>query len=175
MSAVIVPYKDSMNREVREIFFESSTKKSFTDEAEKEAFFDKYLGYYLRHYPEFAWVAMGERVLGYVIVAPTSDDPELQELQPHLKIFGSQFQDYPAHLHINCHHESRGMGVGVQLVAQAEKKLRGLKIKGLHIMTGSDAPNKSFYKKLGFDFQTELNFHGSTILFMGKSLSDDKL
>ncbi len=67
------------------------------------------------------------------------------------------------------------MGVGSKLIAEAEKELRALNIKGLHIMTGHDAANKSFYKKLGFDFQTELNFQGSTILFMGKSLSDDKL
>ena len=175
MSAVIVPYQDSMNKEVREIFFESSTKKSFKDDAEKEAFYEKYLGFYLRNFPELAWVAMGTRVLGYVIVAPTSDDQKLLELQPHLKIFTEHFASYPAHLHINCHHESRGLGVGSKLIAEAEKKLRALNIKGLHIMTGHDAANKSFYKKLGFDFQTELNFHGSTILFMGKSLSGDKL
>lgn len=175
MSALIVSYDDSMNEEVREIFFESSTKKSFKDDAEKNAFYEKYLGFYLRNYPELAWVAKADRVLGYVIVAPESHNPELQKLQPHLQVFDSHFQNYPAHLHINCHHESRGMGVGSKLIAEAEKKLRALHIKGLHIMTDSDAANKSFYKKLGFDFQTELNFHGSTILFMGKSLSDDKL
>ena len=175
MSAVIVPYQDSMYKEVREIFFESSTKKTFKDEAEKESFYEKYLGFYLNHYPQFAWVARNERVLGYVIVAPETRNPELQKLQPHLQVFDSLFQSYPAHLHINCHHESRGHGVGSKLIHEAEIKLRQLNIKGLHIMTGSDAANKNFYKKLGFDFQTELNFHGSTILFMGKSLSDDKL
>ncbi len=175
MSAVIVPYEDSMNKEVREIFFESSTKKTFKDESEKDAFYEKYVGFYLRNYPELAWVAKAGRVLGYVIVAPESHNHELQKLQPHLQVFDSHFPNYPAHLHINCHHESRGMGIGSLLIAEAEKKLRFLNIKGLHIMTGSDAANKNFYKKLGFDFQTELNFHGSTILLMGKSLSDDKL
>ena len=175
MSAVVVPYEDSMNEEVREIFFESSTKKLFKDEAEKEAFYEKYLGFYLKHYPQFAWVARSERVLGYVIVAPESQNIELQKLQPHLQVFDSYFQNYPAHLHINCHYESRGLGVGSKLILEAETKLRQLNIKGLHIMTSRDAANKSFYKKLGFDFQTELNFHGSMILFMGKSLSDDKL
>ncbi len=80
MSAVIVPYQDSMNKEVREIFFESSTKKTFKDLAEKEAFYEKYLGFYLRNFPELAWVAKGTRVLGYVIVAPKSDERELLEL-----------------------------------------------------------------------------------------------
>jgi ribosomal protein S18 acetylase RimI-like enzyme len=175
MSALIMPYDPSMNEELREIFFESSTKKSFKDAADKEAFYEKYLGYYLHHFPELALVAVGDRVLGYVVVAPESEGEELNAFQPHLKTFAAFLGDYPAHLHINCHFSSRGLGVGSRLLQEVEKKLRAINIKGLHIMTRSDAPNQSFYKKLGFNFQTELNFQGSAILFMGKSLADDKI
>ncbi len=175
MSALIGPYDPSMNEEVREIFFESSTKKSFKDAADKEVFYEKYLGFYLRHYPDLAFVAVDTRVLGYVVVAPESEGEELTALQPHLKTFAAFLRDYPAHLHINCHHESRGLGLGSRLILEVEKKLQSLNIHGLHIMTDSNAANKNFYKKLGFDFQTELNFQSSAILFMGKSLADDKL
>lgn len=173
MSALIVPFEEKYLSEMREIFFESSTKKDFKDEAEKEAFFQKYLGFYLTHFPDLAYVAVGDRVLGYVVCAPISDGSELWKIQPHMKEFQDQLNDFPAHLHINCHHESRGMGVGSKLILEIEKQLKALKITGLHIMTGPDSPNKAFYKKLGFTHLIEQNFHGSPILFMGKPLSDN--
>jgi ribosomal protein S18 acetylase RimI-like enzyme len=173
MSAVIVPFEEKFLPEIREIFFESSTRKKFKDEHEEESFFYKYVGFYLQYYPELAFVAHAGMVLGYVLGAPTSDSLELQKIQSHLKIFESQFKRYPAHLHINCHHESRGMGIGAQLVQQFEGALLEKKIQGLHIMTGPDALNKNFYKKLGFDHEVLEDFHGSRILFMGKSLPNE--
>lgn len=175
MSALIVSYAEVTGDEkvlaqVREIFFESSTKKDFKDASEKEAFFEKYLGYYLRNHPELAWVAQEDRVLGYVVAVADSQDDALYKIQPHLKTFEKYFAQYPAHLHINCHVESRGKGVGGQLVKAVEKRLKAMNIQGLHIMTGADALNKKFYQKLGFDFEAIEFFHDSPILFMGKSL-----
>ena len=161
--------------EVREIFFESSTKKDFKDEAEKEAFYQKYVGFYLKHYPEFAWVALGSKVLGYVVASPVSDSNELQKLQPHLATFSGEYEKFPAHLHINCHLDARGQGVGSELMKVVVKTFKNNNIRGLHIMTGPVSPNRSFYKKLGFSFEVERNFHGSSILLMGKSLSEDSL
>lgn len=170
MSANIRRFESRDLPEVRGIFFESSTKKTFIDDADKEAFFQKYLGFYLKHYPELAMVAELGKILGYVVAAPHSNDPELNVLQPHMKIFHSYAVNYPAHLHINCHHESRGMGVGRNLVLQIMQELKALNIIGIHIMTGPDSANQSFYKKLGFDFQVGIDFQGSPILFMGRSL-----
>lgn len=175
MSANIVPFLAVQNRpevlaEIREIFFESSTKKSFKDPAEKDAFFEKYLGFYLRSFPELVWIAQGARVLGYVVASPDSHGEELLRLQPHMQTFENLFIDYPAHLHINCHHESRGLGVGSKLIEAVIKALKEQNIVGLHIMTGPDSPNRAFYKKLGFDFESQLPFQGAPILFMGKRL-----
>ena len=156
--------------EIKEIFFESSTKKTFKDDAEKEGFFYKYLGFYLEHFPELCLVAVDEKVLGYVVTSPKSDSSELLSIQPHLKTFEEYFNRFPAHLHINCHADSRGKGVGSKLISETEMKLQGMKIKGLHIMTGPDAANQKFYKKLGFNFQVVQDFNGSSILFMGKEL-----
>jgi GNAT superfamily N-acetyltransferase len=176
MSAVVRQFEARDLEEVRGIFFESSSKKTFKDDAEKEAFFHKYLGVYLEYFPELALVAIDKRVLGYVVASPVSDgNGPLAMLQPHLKIFSSYFKDYPAHLHINCHYESRGKGIGSKLILETEKRLKILNIKGLHIMTGPDSANQSFYKKLGFDFQTEEPFQGSSILFMGKNLRVNSL
>lgn len=170
MSAFIVPFEDKYLGEVREIFFESSTRKDFKSAEEKEAFFYKYVGFYLKHFPEFALVCVSERVLGYILGAPESHDGELNTIQPHLKIFHEELKKYPAHLHINCHADSRGKGVGGKLVKSLEEMLKARNIGGLHIMTGADASNKNFYKKLGFDHEVIEEFHGSKILLMGKTL-----
>lgn len=170
MSAIVVPFENKFLPEVRTIFFESSTKKEFKDEAEKEAFFYKYVGHYLKYYPEYAFVALEDKVLGYLVASPESESNEFNLIQPHLKVFHESFQDFPAHLHINCHHESRGKGIGRLLVAAGEERLRKHNISGLHIMTGVDARNQSFYQRLGFNSEISKTFNGSLILLMGKKL-----
>ncbi len=156
--------------ELREIFFESSTRKDFADEADKDHFFFKYVGVYLKHFPEYLWVAREGRILGYMIGAPVTDETELHRVQPHLQIFQKHFTDYPAHLHVNFHPDARGMGLGSKLFSQLEKQFQEAGIRGVHIMTGPDSRNKIFYQRLGFDFEVVLDFRGSPILLMGKRL-----
>jgi ribosomal protein S18 acetylase RimI-like enzyme len=176
MSAHITSYQNEMYHEVRDIFFESSTKKDFKDEKEKEDFYFKYLGFYLTRYPELAFVAKKDnKILGYVVGSAVSQNDELLILQPHLKVFKNFFKEYPAHLHINCHFESRGLGVGSQLVLEIEKQFKILKVSGMHIMTGPDASNQTFYRRLGFNFEHQCDFQGSAILFMGKKLLENTL
>lgn len=154
--------------ELKEIFFESSAKKEFKDQKEKDDFFWKYLGFYLVNFPDYVWIARLGRILGYVVGAPITNDPQIYEIQPHLKSFEAFFNDYPAHLHINCHAEARGLGVGSKLLKELENKLQEAQITGLHIMTSPESRNKNFYKRLGFDFEVTLNSSGSPILLMGK-------
>ncbi len=175
MSAFVIPFlevqdQDQILNEIREIFFESSTKKEFKDNEEKELFFEKYLGYYLTHHPELTFIALDKKVLGYIVAAPDSNASGLHALQPHLGVFKKYFNKFPAHLHINCHHESRGLGVGGLLILALENKLKSLNILGVHIMTGADSINRKFYQKSGFDFEAVESFRDSSILFMGKCL-----
>ncbi len=157
--------------QLREIFFESSTKRDFKDAAEKDAFYHKYLGLYLERFEEFVWVARDQKkILGYMVGSPVTLDPELYRIQPHLHVFESYLESYPAHLHVNFHSDARGLGLGSKLFSELEKQLQVLKIKGVHIMTGPDSRNKSFYLRLGFSFEVTLSYQGSSILLMGKSL-----
>lgn len=168
MSAVVIKaYTPSDLSQIEVIFFESSTKKTFASEEEKKAFQWKYLGSYLSKFPELAFVAKLEgKVLGYVVGATDTDF----ELQPHLKSFDDLLKIYSAHLHINCHADSRGLGIGSMLIQKLESKLQALHCNGLHIMTGVDAKNRSFYQKLGFSFEVVRNFDQRPILMMGKNL-----
>ncbi len=177
MSAPVICALESWHlKEVRDIFFESSVRKNFNDENERDLFYQKYLGHYLLYYPEFAFVAtIEDKVLGYVVSSPISATADLVLLQPHLQLFKRHFEKFPAHLHINCHHSARGLGVGTLLVEFTVQKLRQRNIKGLHIMTGPDSLNISFYRKLGFSFETKEEFQGSAILFMGKEIKADSL
>jgi GNAT superfamily N-acetyltransferase len=153
-------FKDQLS----EIFFEASTKKEFKDQKEKDTFFWKYVGFYLSHYPEYAWLAVQDgKVLGYVLGMPFTQDPSLYAIQPHLKAFQDHFKLYPAHLHVNCHVDARGHGVGKKLVLQLISQLKDQKVPGMHIMTGPTSDNKVFYQKLGFDYEIEMN----SILLMG--------
>lgn len=171
MSATIVPFEDRFFPEIVEIFYESSTKKTFKDEDERKRFFEKYCGFYLKTYPELALVAVKDgKVMGYVVASPISEGHEIDALQPHMQVFKEQFHNYPSHLHINCHFESRGLGIGRMLIQALEEKLKLLNIHGVHIMTGVDSENKNFYSRLGFDFTKTLDFNGTPILLMGKKL-----
>ena len=169
MSAVIIStFSKNDLLEVESIFFESSTKINFESDEEKREFTWKYLGSYLKNFPELFLVAKKEnKVLGYVCGATTTDF----ELQPHMKTFQDLLVIFPAHLHINCHAESRGLGIGTMLVEALEKKLQTLNSTGLHIMTGAESRNRSFYQKLGFTHQEKREFQGRVILMMGKPLT----
>ncbi len=157
-------------KELREIYFETSAKKDFKDDVEKEAFFQKYLGCYLSRFPEHVWVARKGRILGYMVASPVTKDPAFYRLQPHLETFESFYEIYPAHLHVNFHQGARGMGLGGKLFSEVEKEFQGMGISGIHIMTGPDSRNKNFYQRLGFDFEVTLDFKGTPILLMGKTL-----
>jgi ribosomal protein S18 acetylase RimI-like enzyme len=170
MSALITPYSKEMLSEVREIFFKTSAIKEFKDHSSKEAFFYKYLGYYLEHYPQLAFVVVDKNVLGYVVAASETLLKDLVLIQPHLEVFSQEIKTYQAHLHINFHLSAQGQGFGRKLIAQVESVLKSHDIKGLHVMTGPDSQNRFFYQKLGFTFEIVKEFQSSRILFMGKTI-----
>lgn len=170
MSApVIVNFREEFRTQLNEIFFETSSKKKFKDSKEQQAFLWKYVGFYLSHYAQYAWLSIQDgRVLGYVLGMARTIDADLYAIQPHLKAFEEHFQLYPAHLHVNCHSEAQGKGIGKALVQKFLGQLTAEKISGLHIMTGPTSGNKIFYQKLGFAFEVEKN----SILLMGLKLHE---
>ena len=172
MSEIVIRrFQTSDLTQVREIFFESSTRKEFKDQNERDSFEWKYLGYYLHKYPSFSLVAeMDGKIMGYVVGASQTLIDELFKLQPHLESFKNYLSQYPAHLLINCHVDSRGKGIGSELMRCAMTEFGASSTIGVHIMTAPDSLNREFYRKLGFDFEALEDFQGSTILMMGKKL-----
>jgi ribosomal protein S18 acetylase RimI-like enzyme len=160
---------ERINKEIEDIFFLSSTRQSFSSETQRDLFYEKYLGFYLTHYPEYVWLAWEEKVLGYVLGMPFTKDPSLFALQPHLKSLTPEFNRYPGHLHINCREESRGSGLGSKLVLHFCEQLKLNKIRGVHIITGQNSRNRAFYQRLGFNYEVPAQ-DPHPMLFMGKEL-----
>jgi len=155
-----------------DIFFESSAKKTFKDEADKKKFRYIYFDYYLKNHPEICLAAMKDgKVLGYIIGSLDSiTDQELFDKLPHYCLFQDLFKQFPAHLHINTHISSRGLGVGGALISEFESKAKDLGSAGVHLITAPDARNVHFYQKYQYDFSEQREFLNNNLLLLGKIL-----
>lgn len=162
--------------QIRDIFFLTSPRKAFASEAEREEFFKKWTEYYFCHRAEFIYVAvegteLSPKVLGYLMIEPDST-LALKAFgnQPHYVLFQDLYQAYPAHLHINCHPDSQGMGLGGLLINKGVEDLCQLNIEGLHLITAPTARNVSFYRKNLFNHEVLRSVNNIDYLFMGRKL-----
>lgn len=164
--------KESVLEQIKEIFYMSSDKKTFQNEEEKTNFFKKWCGDYVDFFPEYVFLAIKEGdLLGYL----TGADDTLSAMSilkvPGLKVFEDLYQEYPAHLHINAHEKSRGLGVGSELVMSFENVLRKKNVRGLHLITSEHARNTSFYNRNGFLYHELRKLNSYELFFMGKQLN----
>ena len=83
--------------QIQEIFWLTSSKNEFTNNSEKDSFENKYLNSYLEN--DLTLVFLDQLVMGYCICRVSEQNPD------YLKKF-------PAHLHINCHPNYQGRGLG---------------------------------------------------------------
>lgn len=157
-------------QQVIDIFFESSGIKRFKSDQHKKEFLYKYLGYYFMNYPEYFFVMLkGNKVQGYICgVLDSSLCKELYDIVPHYSIFSDLYDEFPAHLHINTHHLSRGKGVGKELINFFCRKI--LASQGVHIITSPNARNVNFYEKNDFKKIATRQHSEHELLFMGRHL-----
>lgn len=170
----VLPQEDDIIwQQVEGIFLESSAVQSFESATEKKKFTYKYLEYYKIRYPELFIVAsLQNKVIGYICASSdTISDDELFKSQPHLESFIKYYHDFPAHLHINCHREARGLGIGSLLVKALESVLSKKSIKGLHLITTEESRNVSFYQKHNYNRVFKAAYNGANLILMGKPLS----
>ncbi len=154
--------------DTRDIFFNTSIRKSFSNEREKINFSYKYFDYYLEQFPDLFFIyTLDDQVIGYICGADKLE-PQLFKLQPHMQVFSDYFEQYPAHLHINFSAKARGKGLGSILLNHFTSSLGQA---GVHIITGPMERNVFFYEKNGFSFKQEKTYYDTRLLFMGKSLS----
>ena len=108
-----------------------------------------------------------ENPIGYICCSPnTINDKELFELSAPIGMFKEFYHHFPAHLHINCLPLAQGKGVGTQLLEALCKDLIRAKICGVHLITGSNERNVSFYTKNNFSLIHKIN----NLVMLGKNL-----
>ncbi|MCT4642673.1 MAG: GNAT family N-acetyltransferase [Bacteriovoracaceae bacterium] len=160
-------YNKSYYEQVCEIFFETSSVKTFSSLEQKDAFRKKYLDDYLNRFEEFCFVALKDnQVIGYVICCPmTILDKNLLSVFSYYEDKEEFVAQYPAHLHINLSAHARGMGLGAKLMYFLFSKLKKNGVNALHVFTNSKHPSFNFYLKYKFgvlfeDPQTHLVMMG---------------
>lgn len=146
------------------IFFESSGTKSFVNEAERQAFRERWLGKYLADEPAWAYAAITrDGTLAGYLVGSLSEANALED-------FAAATADYPAHLHVNLAPAYRERGIGAKLVAAFAADAGRAGAKGVHVVTSADARNVRFYERSGFREVARTQLGGRDLLFLGRRL-----
>ncbi len=153
------------------IFFVASATQGFRDAEARSVFRERWLGRYLQTYPHLAHVALdaGEAILGYIAGAygDAALDPMFADIGywPAIAHLTSR---YPAHLHINLAAAARNRGVGSQLIEAFLSDARAAGVPGVHLVTGRNSRNRSFYTRNGFVEVAALDWGGTPIVMLAR-------
>lgn len=163
--------KDLILEKVEEIFFLSSSLKSFSSLDRRQAFYKRWCRDYQILYPEEFFIVMEENVvLGYLSGCSNSTLALSHLSVPGYAIFKDFFESFPAHLHINFHPDARGKGLGSILMNHYLSYLVHNSVAGVHLITSPNMQNVSFYERLGFNKTETRDFNGTPLYFMGRVL-----
>ncbi len=155
------------------IFFEASGTKTFASDDVRAAFRERWLGRYLRLYPEWVYLAVDGSggLQGYLLGC--LDDPAQTPLFSDI----GYFQDFapltarfPAQLHVNLAPAARGAGVGSQLVSAFVNDAAKAGCPGVHVVTGRDQRNVSFYARNGFRDVGHVTWNGRELVFLARAI-----
>lgn len=177
MSAAPVTQRRAILSAIDDIFFDTAGPRTFADMAEKIAFRDRWLGRYLEHLPDLVLVAVrGDadrvpEVCGYLVGAinDPARDPLFADI-PFFPLIADLMPEFPAHLHINLASDCRGSGLGARLVMRFAAIAQAAGARGLHIVTGPQSRNRSFYCRVGLREMREMSWPGGRGVMMGARL-----
>jgi GNAT superfamily N-acetyltransferase len=155
------------------VFFVSSGTQAFASEEARAAFRDRWLGRYLRRYPEWAYVAMAPDVglVGYLV--GSLDDPAatpLFEDLAYFRDFAVQTRDYPAQLHVNLLPEWRSLGIGARMIRTFCTDAAMAGAPGVHVVTGRGLRNVRYYAANGFDEVASTLYNGKELVMLARRL-----
>ncbi|MFZ4805702.1 MAG: GNAT family N-acetyltransferase [Hyphomicrobiaceae bacterium] len=159
--------------DITRIFFEASTTRNFVDAGSREDFRERWLGRYLTHDLEHAFVALtptGEAV-GYLVGA--LEDPAKTDRFGDIGYFatiGPLTARYPAHLHMNCDAAWRSKGIGTELIDRFRSHAIALGSPGVHVVTGFGVRNVGFYLRNGFRETARFEWVGRPLVMLSAAL-----
>jgi ribosomal protein S18 acetylase RimI-like enzyme len=167
-----IPDADRLTPAIDKVFFESSLTRSFADAAARSAFRERWLGRYLEHDPQFAYVALdGEKVAGYLV--GSLDDPATTKRFCDIAVpaFAGVTAKFPAHLHVNLAADYRNGGLGGRLIAAFIADLKRRHVAGVHVVTGLGARNVGFYNRNGFLEVARARVGAHDLVLLGRRLA----
>ncbi len=165
--------RDALAGALDDIFFSSSNTQTFASPQARADFRERWLGRYLVHDPQWAYVALTPlgAVAGYL--AGCVDDPARTQRFADIGYFGTFAEltaRYPAHLHINLADRYRGSGVGSALVTRFCADAAAAGACGVHVVTSRGARNVRFYARNGFREAGALGEGTKEVVFLAKAL-----
>ncbi|MGE5266238.1 MAG: GNAT family N-acetyltransferase [Deltaproteobacteria bacterium] len=172
------PRSAAVLEQVDRIFFEASGTKRFSSAAERVAFHDRWLGRYLAHDAEHAFLAFSQasggndEVAGYLV--GSLDDPAQAPRFDDLAYFrqlATYTARYPASLHVNLAPEWRARGVGRLLVDAFCRHAALAGARGVHVFTGRGMRNVGFYQSAGFCEVAAVAWNGRDIVMLARELT----
>lgn len=168
-----LPDRAGLEQRIEQIFFEAAARRSFSSEAERAEFRERWLGRYLDQDANLIYVArdLAGAVLGYVVgshVDPARS-PRFTDI-PYFAQLAAVTARFPGHLHINLTERARNQGIGGRLVQAFLDDARKERLPGVHVVTGAASRNVTFYKRLGFLERATAAYAGSPVVLLGREL-----
>jgi GNAT superfamily N-acetyltransferase len=159
--------------DIDDIFFQSSAKRDFSSQEEKQAFREMSLGRYIEKHLSSFFVALDAdgRAVGYL--AGCLENPITLSHFNDVAYFRSIediCRDYPAHLHVNVAERYRNRGLGTALVGRFVEWAKLHPVEGIHLVTSSGARSIPFYRRLGFTELRTFPWNVGTSVCMGRKL-----
>lgn len=155
------------------IFFAASKTQSFDSAAARQAFHHRWLGRYLAN-DEDRMLVLRKRegeIVGYV--AGNLDDPARTGRFADIAYFDAIADltgQFPAHLHINLKLDSRGRRLGSRLITAFATMAAERGAPGVHVVTGAQSRNRTFYAANDFAMLREFEFNGGQSVCLGRKL-----
>lgn len=160
--------------EVDAIFFEASGTKVFAGAADRAAFRERWLGRYLAHESDWAYVALAadKTVAGYLV--GSIDDPAVSARYrdiSYFKDFAGLTARFPAHIHVNLAPPYRNRGIGGKLIEAFASDAARAGAAGMHVVTGAASRNVTFYARNGFCELGRSKLNGREVVLLGRCLA----
>jgi GNAT superfamily N-acetyltransferase len=160
------------------IFFEASGTKTFASSEERHSFRERWLGRFLLHDAQHAFLAIAgvglpiETLAGYLV--GSIEDPARAARYDDLGYFKALSHltaRYPAQLHVNLAVSWQGRGVGRLLVEAFCRHVQSLGVPGVHVFTGRGMGNVGFYEAMGFNEVGCIVWNGREIVMLARDLT----
>jgi hypothetical protein len=123
--------------EIDDIFFESSARRDFCNQEEKQSFREMSLGRYIAKHRDSFFVALDDGRCVRYLAGCLKNPTKLTNDVSYFRYIEDICQDYPAHLHINIAERYRNRGLGATLVERFADWANLHSVGGIQIVTSS--------------------------------------